>query len=417
MPSQADLWLGSGRSFSAAEKVGPNRFRRMQDDAWSMTSLDLDRVRVEDHRVLAMRPGLALVRVERRVGASEESCVVQIEVMPESIFAQRVELFAPGPGAGFGQDRLPDVVRGAPRGAGAYAGSTDVVSLGLAGFMVLGFDGVVGYDGPGADLVVFENLFLPQGIGDPYFEPAQISVGLVSSVSMLSFPCEGSRPPFDGCAGLSPVYADGTSVSDFTNPRAAGGDAFDLSALLSEASAVNGNKDAYDSANGNADDNNDNNDNDNDNDNDNADDTEASARADVVHEARASYSDALFDRIALQDVSDLAGRPAVGTTSGFDLDAVALIHAVPAETRAIEMRWAAGSEIQLAVGDEVLLPDVQAIGRRDGPTRGLEVGFTVSGAAVSFGAGGLTLVASQAGTATVTAQAGPWTTTTRIEVR
>lgn len=387
VPRRAHLWGGRGRAFSVVEQIGANQYRHVADERWSLSSPDVDRVRIEGHRVIALSPGAAALRVER---SPSPSCWVSVEVLPEGIFGQRVERFEPGAGAGFGQDSLPDVVLGPPRGGGAYAGSTDVVSLGLEGVMVVGFDGVLGYDGPGADFLVFENVFLPQAGGDPYFEPARVSIGLSSRGPELAFPCEGSRPPFDGCAGLSPVYADAASVSDFTNPSEAGGDAFDLHALQ--------------------------------------------------REGEVSPFGSTFDRIAIQDVSDLAGGQALGTTSGFDLDAVALIHLVPAETRAITLRWDGAGDgdgdvgdgdggvgdgdlsgerqavVDLVVGDEVLLPDVSAVGRPEGPVEGLDVGIVVSGDAVTLGAGGTTLLARHVGTATITARVGPWAAAARIEV-
>jgi hypothetical protein len=65
-------------------------------------------------------------------------------------FADQVVSFTPGEFAGFGQDKLPYIVLGPPNGRGASAGSSDVVSLGKLGEIVLGFDdvGLVDGDGP-----------------------------------------------------------------------------------------------------------------------------------------------------------------------------------------------------------------------------------------------------------------------------
>src|SRR5438309_1685943 len=54
-------------------------------------------------------------------------------------FADRVVSFNPGAHAGFGQDGLPGVVLGPPRGGGDGMGSLDVLSLGREGTLVLEF--------------------------------------------------------------------------------------------------------------------------------------------------------------------------------------------------------------------------------------------------------------------------------------
>src|SRR5690242_18166995 len=53
----------------------------------------------------------------------------------------------------FGHDKLPDIVLGPP------GGTFDVASLGCEGTIVLEFDGPGIVDGPGPDLIVFENPF------------------------------------------------------------------------------------------------------------------------------------------------------------------------------------------------------------------------------------------------------------------
>ena len=78
-------------------------------------------------------------------------------------FADVVVSFDPGDGAGFGADKMPDVVLGPPLGGGALSGSMDVVSLGNRGVVVLELLGVGLVDGPGVDLLVFENPYLAQG--------------------------------------------------------------------------------------------------------------------------------------------------------------------------------------------------------------------------------------------------------------
>ena len=141
-------------------------------------------------------------------------------------FATRVISFSPGPNAGFGQSKLPGVVLGPPRGAGGEAGSLDVVSLGDKGSIVLGFDDDI-VDGPGVDLIVFENAF-----------PGNVETGVVSAsedgTTFHSWPCaaDDADGGYPGCAGVHPVFANtDTNGIDPTDPAVAGGDAFDLAAV------------------------------------------------------------------------------------------------------------------------------------------------------------------------------------------
>jgi len=139
-------------------------------------------------------------------------------------FADEVVSFTPGPNAGFGAEKLPDIVLGPPRGSGANAGSLHVVSLGDGGEIVLGFDDIVVVDGPGPDLLVFENAF------EGWAETGQIAVS-EDGVDWLSFPCEATNTAdgYPGCAGVHPVHAHADDPSiDATDPTSAGGDAFDL---------------------------------------------------------------------------------------------------------------------------------------------------------------------------------------------
>src|SRR5689334_10490076 len=62
-----------------------------------------------------------------------------------------VEAFEPGEAAGFGADSYPDIIYGEPLGNGDTQGSTDVLSLGRQGTIVVGFGGNAIVDGPGVD--------------------------------------------------------------------------------------------------------------------------------------------------------------------------------------------------------------------------------------------------------------------------
>ncbi|HEU4409967.1 MAG TPA: hypothetical protein VFS43_32230, partial [Polyangiaceae bacterium] len=148
---------------------------------------------------------------------------------PASRYVTRVASFSPGPGAGFGQDRMPDVVFGPPRGGGEAQGSLDVVSLGQGGEIVVEFTTNAAVDGPGADFLVFENPFVVAG-GAVFREPAEVSVS-EDGASWVAFPCDPARPDEGSCAGRNVVYANPDAGVSALDPAAAGGDAFDLAAV------------------------------------------------------------------------------------------------------------------------------------------------------------------------------------------
>ena len=56
-----------------------------------------------------------------------------------AVYASSVEALELGEGAGYNEDKLPDIVLGPPRGGGMLKGSLDVLSLGSGGEIVLGF--------------------------------------------------------------------------------------------------------------------------------------------------------------------------------------------------------------------------------------------------------------------------------------
>lgn len=149
---------------------------------------------------------------------------------PGAPYAVSVVSFEAGEQAGHGQDRLPDVVLGPPRGAGEAMGSTDVLSLGVDGVIVLEL-GVEVVDRDGPDLVVFENPFRVGGTGPLFAEPGHVGIGQ-DAESFVEWPCAPEEDGSPGCAGVSPVFANAdTNDIDPTDPAdlaAAGGDAFDL---------------------------------------------------------------------------------------------------------------------------------------------------------------------------------------------
>jgi hypothetical protein len=148
---------------------------------------------------------------------------------PPSTTASCVLWFWPGPGAGHGQSRFPDVVYGGPTGVDAHHQSLDVLSLGRGGEIAIGFGGGGIVDGDGPDFVVFENAFLVGTSDDPavvFKELGEVSVSEDGS-TWTTFPCASDAYPYTGCAGWRPVLANADNGIPATDPRA-GGDPFDL---------------------------------------------------------------------------------------------------------------------------------------------------------------------------------------------
>ena len=152
------------------------------------------------------------------------------EVALDLPYARSVVSFEPGPGAGFGETALPDVVLGPPMGAGDGAGSLDVLSLGVGGRIILSFGDLPIEDGPGPDIVVFENAFIVDGDPNEVFaELGRVSVS-EDGQSWRAFSCSSTvaGPPWPGCAGWRPTREfDPASVLPL-DPQQTGGDPFDL---------------------------------------------------------------------------------------------------------------------------------------------------------------------------------------------
>jgi len=149
-------------------------------------------------------------------------------------YVTEVVAFEPGDSAGYGQDDLPDVVLGPPRGKGEQVGSLHVLSLGVGGEIVLGFEPRAIVDEPGVDLVVFENAFWAGGDPSSVFaEPAEVAVSEDGEV-WHTFACDqdgDAERQFAGCAGWTPTleYDAGELVP--IDPEQTGGDRFDLAEL------------------------------------------------------------------------------------------------------------------------------------------------------------------------------------------
>jgi hypothetical protein len=169
--------------------------------------------------------------------------------------------------AGGGDDVLADLVIDAPgagaegfadparatngvRGGGLLTGSLDVYSLDYRErrSLVLGFSGHALVDGPGVDLVVFENGFREARRDAWFMDPLVVEVS-ADGAEWLAFPHDyladdetryEPRPEaWRGFAGLRPVllHAERNAVDPFDAAQA-GGDGLDLADLATEPQAT-----------------------------------------------------------------------------------------------------------------------------------------------------------------------------------
>jgi hypothetical protein len=157
-------------------------------------------------------------------------------------FVTTVVSFTPTDCTGFGQASMPGIVEGPPVGGGTGHGSTDVVSLGSGGSIVVSFAPNAIVDGPGADFIVFENPFWIGGNpNDPYAEPGQVSVS-DDGVTWSAFPCTptidpqagdgtGVAGPYGSCGGWQIVYSNPENGISPVDPSVAGGLALDLATV------------------------------------------------------------------------------------------------------------------------------------------------------------------------------------------
>jgi hypothetical protein len=149
-----------------------------------------------------------------------------------SRFITQVVSFTPGTCAGYVGTGMPGVVYGPPVGLGMAEGSTNVVSLGKGGEIVVAFTPNAIVDGPGVDFIVFENPFIVDGTTTLYAEPGEVSVS-DDLEHWSTFPCTQTTqdPPYGQCAGVSPVFSSpDNDISPF-DVKNAGGDDYDLAAV------------------------------------------------------------------------------------------------------------------------------------------------------------------------------------------
>jgi hypothetical protein len=208
--------------------------------------------------------------------------------------------FTPGANGGFGQDQFPGNVLGCPEGGESahipQDSPMEILSLGHGGSITLAFTDNIAANGPGDDLILFENVFLRISDSDPFIESATVEVsadGVEWHELPFDFvPFDPPTPPSTiptiladsfplGFAGVSPTLTTTANGIDPTDPSVAGGDAFDLDDVgLAFARYVRI--------------------------------TDTSGRTDG-------------DGEAIEDDGDF-GPLSTGTSAGFDLDAVVAVH-------------------------------------------------------------------------------------------
>lgn len=176
------------------------------------------------------------------IAAAELAVVV---AQTPSAFATAVVAFDTRGGAG-GGIFSPSLALGPPQGGGLGVGSLHVHSLGVGGFLTLGFDAPI-TDGPGVDFLVAENPFLAGGTA-VFAEAVFVEVSS-DGVHFARFPSRYVGPPtsagtlgvrphasFVNLAGQNPVLP----TSDPRDPVLAGGDAFDLDELTTAPEVLAG---------------------------------------------------------------------------------------------------------------------------------------------------------------------------------
>lgn len=140
-------------------------------------------------------------------------------------FADKVVSYELGEGSGFGQEAIEEHVLGAPHGGG-NAGSLHVVSLGRGGHIILEFTDQLAQDGPGPDLLIFENPFTN------WYETGIVAVSQ-DGEEWAEWSCDAQNDEgmFPGCAGVELVWTHPDNQLEPTDLNEAGGDPFDLATL------------------------------------------------------------------------------------------------------------------------------------------------------------------------------------------
>jgi hypothetical protein len=159
-------------------------------------------------------------------GSQEESSE-PLECSDELPYANVVVSYELGENAGMG---TVEETLGPPQPGSPMSGSLQVLSLGVGGQITLGFGGRGFEDGPGVDLIVWENAFWIDGdLEKPFAELGEVSVS-EDGETWTAFPCDPfAEDPLDsGCAGVQPRQLFEICEALPLQSDIVGGDAFDL---------------------------------------------------------------------------------------------------------------------------------------------------------------------------------------------
>lgn len=166
-------------------------------------------------------------------------------------YADAITTLTLGPSANFGVSLN---MLEAPQGGGPINGSNHVFALGVGGSTVLHLN-IRMWNGPGTDLIVYENPFFVSGsVWSAFCELLFVEVS-TNGIDFARFPNDFDGPPgpylqggaqlgadvtyYDGFAGVYPVSAFPPGVNPL-NVVAGGGDAFDLADLLDHPLVLGG---------------------------------------------------------------------------------------------------------------------------------------------------------------------------------
>lgn len=179
------------------------------------------------------------------VAAAASLAVGALFVSP---FAGSVYEVVPGAGAQYG---APGDALGEPQAEGDLAGSFDVYTLGVNGSLAVEMS-VPMFDGPGADLIVYENAFFLPGTQKSFSEAMHVEVSS-DGETWARFPStyHGDPGPFspfaacpvewyEGLAGVMPCSGGSVLGVDPLNVVQGGGDAFDFEWLADDPGVVSG---------------------------------------------------------------------------------------------------------------------------------------------------------------------------------
>jgi hypothetical protein len=189
----------------------------------------------------------------RRLVSLLAACACAAPLAAQARFATTV--LGQSTGAGGGGIYNAANALGAPQGGGLLQGSLHVHTLGIGGTLTLEL-GVAAVDGPGCDLVVYENGFQLAGTGLVFTEGVHVEVAS-NGVDYARLPGRYQGPVggfagapgapwgvLSGVAGGVPVLANSlTNAIDPWNPVVAGGDCFDLAELASHPLVLAGSLD------------------------------------------------------------------------------------------------------------------------------------------------------------------------------